>query len=222
MERNLIITEDGSHSIYVPELDENYHSTHGAIQESMHVFIESGFNIHKKKALNILEIGFGTGLNALLTLINCEKYGNAVRYFGIEKFPLTEKEFSVLNYTDSLGEQWHNLFIEMHKRAWNAELKLTSNFSLHKIEYDANSLDLEKLPPFDLIYFDAFAPNKQVELWNRLLFQRIYDHSAPEAIFVTYCAKGIVRRDLQSVGFNVERIPGPPGKKEMLRAIKLP
>lgn len=218
--RSIITTDDGSHSLYVPIIDENYHSTHGAIQESLHVFIESGLNYIDKAAINILEIGFGTGLNAILSFIEGEKKGINIRYFGIEKYPLNENEYQLLNYTTNLGYYLQQPFLSMHQQAWEIEIPVTNNFSLCKRNGDANKMNLNELPPIDLIYFDAFAPNKQNDLWNTQLFQKIYDNLNIGGVFVTYCAKGVVRRALQEVGFTVERIPGPPGKKEMLRAIK--
>jgi tRNA U34 5-methylaminomethyl-2-thiouridine-forming methyltransferase MnmC len=220
MQRNLIVTEDGSHSIYVPELDENYHSTHGAIQESQHVFIESGLKHCTKSTLSVLEIGFGTGLNALLTLLESTTANLNVSYVGVEKYPLTSSEYQLLNYPKELGHLIEPSFLELHQCDWEKEHRITSNFTLFKTKIDANSMDCNAFQNFDLIYFDAFAPNKQNDLWNQSLFQQIYNHSNPGAVFVTYCAKGVVRRDLLQVGFSVERIPGPPGKKEMLRAIK--
>jgi tRNA U34 5-methylaminomethyl-2-thiouridine-forming methyltransferase MnmC len=222
MYRQLIITEDGSHTLFVPELDENYHSTHGAIQESQHVFIESGLLYSTKKEVTILEIGFGTGLNALLSLIAGEKAAKRIHYIGIEKYPLTPDEYANLNYGELLTDEGNERLLQLHQCAWGAAQPITELFTLQKIAGDARLLEWQNLPFFDLIYFDAFAPNKQNDLWNQELFSAIFNHANPGAIFVTYCAKGIVRRDLQAVGFEVERIPGPPGKKEMLRGFKHP
>ena len=220
MQRQLIVTEDGSHTLFVPELDENYHSTHGAIQESQHVFIESGLLFSTKQEVTILEIGFGTGLNALLSLIAGEKAAKHIQYIGIEKYPLRPEEYSVLNYGELLSETGKKQLLQLHACAWESEQHISDQFILQKLACDARLINWETLPYFDLIYFDAFAPNKQSDLWNQELYRSIYNHANHDALFVTYCAKGVVRRDLQAVGFKVERIPGPPGKMEMLRGIK--
>ncbi len=221
MHRQLIITEDGSHTLFVPGLDENYHSTHGAIQESQHVFIDSGLLYSSKNELAILEIGFGTGLNALLSLIAGERAAKRIDYYGIEKYPLTPEEYSNLNYGELLPDESREHLLKMHQCAWGTPQPITDSFTLQKIAGDARLINWEDLPFFDLVFFDAFAPNKQNDLWNQELYRAIFDHANPRALFLTYCAKGVVRRDLQAVGFEVERIPGPPGKKEMLRGFKL-
>ncbi|MDA3928380.1 MAG: tRNA (5-methylaminomethyl-2-thiouridine)(34)-methyltransferase MnmD [Prolixibacteraceae bacterium] len=220
MKRKLIRTEDGSHTLYIPEMDEHYHSTHGAIQESNHVFINAGFRHLKLREINILEVGLGTGLNALLTMMVCDENKQKVNYFGVEKYPLLKNEYANLNYNTETDFNYQANFLALHEFDFNIPLKLTANFSLTKINADVLDLSFENLPMFNLIYFDAFAPNKQSGIWTPNLFQKLYNACAKNAIFVTYCAQGQVRRDLQSVGFTVERIPGPPGKREMLRATK--
>jgi tRNA U34 5-methylaminomethyl-2-thiouridine-forming methyltransferase MnmC len=220
MDRQLVLTEDGSHSLYVPELDEQYHSIHGAIQESEHVFIQSGLALCQKDEINIVELGFGTGLNALLALIYAEKNNRKITYISSEKYPLSAFEYELLNYANRIDPLYNEAFMHLHNCRWNEEVLIGEQFSLVKIIGDFREIELGPLPLFDLVFFDAFAPNKQPDLWNEEVYSKIYDHCNPGAIFVTYCAKGIVRRGLQQVGFAVERIPGPPGKKEMLRAIK--
>jgi tRNA U34 5-methylaminomethyl-2-thiouridine-forming methyltransferase MnmC len=220
MNRHLIITEDGSHSLYVPELDEQYHSIHGAIQESNHVFIESGLKICNKRSIVVFEVGFGTGLNAYLTLLTAEKTKQTVRYIGIEKFPLLPQEYNTLNFAAQINPKSPESFQQLHDCEWDKLNVITPTFSLLKIKSDFRDENLEKLPFFDVIYFDAFAPNKQPDLWQEAIYRKLFNQSNTGAVLVTYCAKGIVRRDLQLTGFSVERIPGPPGKKEMLRAIK--
>lgn len=220
MKRHLIVTGDGSHSLFVPELDEQYHSVHGAIQESNHVFISSGLNICTKSNLVVFEIGFGTGLNAFLTFLKSEKTGIKVNYIGIEKYPLIPLEYKELNYASMICQKYEETFLFIHDCIWGKQIEITPLFSIQKINSDLKDENLDTLPFFDLIYFDAFAPNKQPDLWIKEIYQKIYNHSNPGAILVTYCVKGIVRRDLQQVGFSVERIQGPPGKKEMLRATK--
>ena len=220
MRRELRITEDGSHTFYLPDMDENYHSTHGAIQESKHIFIEAGLKRINKSDITIFEVGFGTGLNALLTLLEAEKLKININYFGIEKYPLSDAEYSNLNYAGLLGANCQKAFLELHSSAWETNQIIAPNFQLTKLQEDITTFTFEQMPFFDLVYFDAFAPNKQEGVWEKKIFRKIYERCNDEAILVTYCAKGSVRRDLQDVGFTVERIPGPPGKKEMLRGIK--
>lgn len=220
MKRHIVITEDGSHSLYIPDMDEHYHSIHGAIQESKHVFIDSGLNHCNKPAITVFEVGFGTGLNALLTLLKTEITNVMIYYYCIEKYPLDPQEFNTLNYHEQLNIN-QELLLKIHNSEWNTPINITNNFILHKTQGDLTLDSFENIPFFDVIYFDAFAPNKQPDLWNSNIYSKIFDHSNRESIFVTYCAKGVVRRDLQESGYTVERIAGPPGKKEMLRAFKL-
>ena len=219
MQRKIISTEDGSHSLYVPELDEHFHSVHGAIQESTHVFIRNGlFKCNKKKVI-VLEVGFGTGLNALLTLANRED--REIHYFSIEKYPLNEQEYGQLNYPDLISGNTKNIFLEMHRCKWNKTQEIASGFKLTKLKADFSDFDFESLPLYNLIYFDAFAPGKQPEMWQEMIFMKLARHTLPEGRFVTYCAQGEVRRKLIRCGFNMQRIPGPPGKKEMLTGEKM-
>jgi tRNA U34 5-methylaminomethyl-2-thiouridine-forming methyltransferase MnmC len=220
MNRNLIITEDGSHSLFVPELNEQYHSIHGAIQESNHVFIDSGLKKCTKNNLVIFEVGFGTGLNTFLTLLAADELKLKISYIGIEKYPLLPTEYNSLNYSKQTNCKFEETFQQLHNCKWGEKVEINSFFSLLKINSDFRTENIETLPFFDLIYFDAFAPNKQPDLWSEPIYRKIYNQSNQGAILVTYCAKGIVRRELQQVGFIVERIAGPPGKKEMIRAIK--
>jgi tRNA U34 5-methylaminomethyl-2-thiouridine-forming methyltransferase MnmC len=220
MKRELFITEDGSHTLFIPEMDEHYHSVHGAIQESKHVFIESGLKQTSKEELTIFEVGLGTGLNALLTLMEADKSQQKIHYIGVEKYPLQKEEYTTLNYSAQTGFQCNPTFMAFHEAAWGEKVKFTANFWLTKIKADLATLSFDTLPLFDLVYFDAFAPNKQQGLWEQSIFEKIYLHCNAGALLVTYCAKGSVRRDLEGVGFRVERIPGPPGKREMIRAIK--
>ena len=213
----IFITEDGSHSIFVPELDETYHSKHGAIQESRHVFIKSGLKYFldesKANSVRILEYGFGTGLNSLLTMLESTV---DVTYHSLEKYPLSTDEISKLNLGKVLNAE--NEFAAIHTAEWEKEIAINDRFRLQKIKTDFKKY-LAK-DQFDIIYFDAFAPSKQPLLWTKDIFQSCYDQLLPKGIFVTYSAKGQVKRDLKSVGFSVETIPGPPGKFQMTRAIK--
>ncbi len=219
----LITTEDGSHSLFVPHLNEHYHSTHGAIQESQHVYIETGFAACELQQLNVLEIGFGTGLNAFLTLLEAEKTNKHISYSSLELYPISEKSASQLNYAQQITDDANtHLFLALHNAPWNEEVEITPTFILHKIDTDfsdPNNLDTVTL--FDVIYFDAFAPEKQPEMWTQPIFNKLFALCNQNAIITTYCAKGVVRRMLQFAGFTVERLPGPPGKREILRGRKI-
>ena len=221
MQRKIITTSDGSKTIYLPEINEYYHSKHGALNEAMHVFIESGLNnclrTYVSKKISILEIGFGTGLNALLTLLESEKSNTIVDYTGIEAYPVKKEELQILDYSKLLNEtKRESWFDSLHDCEWERRHQLTNNFSFTKRQQLIQDLDDEEA--FDLIYFDAFGPRVQPELWTDDIFRKMYKALKHKGVLVTYSAKGSVRRDLLSAGFAVERLPGPPGKREMLRA----
>lgn len=218
METTIILSEDGSHTLYVPSLNENYHSTHGAISESMHVFILNGLKSIHKKELKILEIGFGTGLNALLSMIEAGKENKKIEYTGIELYPLPIETIQKLNYPQLINNAYEEVFHLMHTCEWELPVKITSKFILRKIRTDVTSYKFQGL--YDLVYFDAFAPAIQPELWQENIFCAIADAMSNGAILVTYSARGEVRRTLQKLGLRVERLPGPKGKREMIRAIK--
>ncbi|GET27920.1 tRNA (5-methylaminomethyl-2-thiouridine)(34)-methyltransferase MnmD [Prolixibacter sp. SD074] len=220
MKRQILTTEDGSHTLYVPEMDEHYHSIHGARQESMHVFIEAGLNAHPGKELTIFEVGFGTGLNAFLTALESKHQQRKITYHTIEKFPLREEEWKSLNPEKDTDNEDSQLFTHLHNCQWEKINHIDDKFQLQKIEGDLTNFNFQALPPFDLVYFDAFAPDKQPQLWSPKIFAAIFNHMANDGILVTYSAKGTVRRIMQSAGFQMERIPGPPGKREMLRGRK--
>jgi len=219
MKTELLITEDGSHTLFVPEIDECYHSSHGAIQESRHIFIEAGLKMCFKNEINILEIGFGTGLNAFLALIEGERAGKKINYTTLEKFPVELEMINNLNFANQLESNKISFFQFMHQSEWNKVIEITPQFLLTKIECDFTSYNIES--QYDVVFFDAFSPEKQPEMWTEEQFSKIFQHCNPGAILTTYCAKGIVRRALQNVGFKVERLDGPPGKREILRASKL-
>lgn len=215
------ITEDGSHTLFVPELNEHYHSTHGAIQESMHVFIDAGLRHCVKSEIKVLEIGFGTGLNAFLTLLEAERTGRKIDYTTLEFYPLSIIDAEKLNYVELTDSTKKDVFRELHKVEWGKWSQLTLYFSLLKMKFDfSKPSDFDTENKFDVIFFDAFAPEKQPEMWVQEIFDKIYSISSENAILTTYCAKGSVRRMLQTAGFVVERLPGPPGKREILRARK--
>jgi len=211
-------TADGSHTLFVPEMNEHYHSVNGARQESVHVFIEAGLRQLPLSELSLLEVGFGTGLNAFLTMIEAAESGRFVHYTSLELYPLEPEIISQLNYGKLISEQHAHWFERLHRANWNEEVQITPNFTLYKVKADLCQYTFEQ--NFDLVYFDAFAPDKQPEMWNPAHFEQIFSHCNPGAILTTYCAKGTVRRALIAAGFGVERIPGPPGKRQMLRAKK--
>ncbi|MBN1927490.1 MAG: tRNA (5-methylaminomethyl-2-thiouridine)(34)-methyltransferase MnmD [Prolixibacteraceae bacterium] len=219
-ERQIITTADGSHTLTVKGIDETYHSTNGAVTESKHVFIESGLNLLNLHEISILEVGFGTGLNALLTLSETLQKSIRIDYIGVEKYPLTNDEIEQLNYSKIIGHDLSDAFQRIHQAKWGQFVDITSQFRILKIKSDFRDVGLSSFDRFNLVYFDAFAPNKQPDLWNKEVYEKIFERCQPGAVFVTYCAKGSVRRDLMSAGFSVEKIPGPPGKREMIRAVK--
>ena len=220
MKRVLMITEDGSHTIYIPEMDEHYHSVHGAIQESLHIYIEQGLLQTTKTDLSVLEIGFGTGLNAYLTYCYSQERNISVNYICLEKYPLNEAEYSVLNYPDSIFPEYSTIFNLMHKSDWGETIEIQERFKFKKIKADLLTFQFDEKPQFDLVYYDAFAPGKQPEMWTDQLLHKVAATVKPDGIIVTYCAKGAVRRSLADAGFSMERIPGPIGKKEILRGKK--
>jgi tRNA U34 5-methylaminomethyl-2-thiouridine-forming methyltransferase MnmC len=215
----LIITADGSHTIYVPELNEHYHSIHGAVQESEFIFINNGYDFCKSDPVFILEIGFGTGLNTLLTAIKSMTGTKKVNYTSIEKYPLDGKMISILNHHQFAGRNGKEIFNLIHSAPWNVNVNIFKNFSLKKIESD---FTVGKLSGnYDLIYFDAFGPDKQPEMWTREMFSEISSITNKNGILVTYSAKGEVKRSLRACGFDVTLLPGPPGKRQMIRAVKI-
>lgn len=220
LKRQIIITSDGSSSIHIPEWDEQYHSKHGAVQEAYHVFIKNGLACFNKKNISILEIGLGTGLNCFITFLEAQKNNFQIEYTGIEAYPISADERKSLNFVSLLkANQYKPIFEAIHTTEWEKKNQLSKNFiftkHLQKFE------ELNALNKFNLVYFDAFGPRVQPELWTENIFQKMYNALLPQGVLVTYSAKGSVRRAMQHVGFEVERLPGPPGKREMLRAIKL-
>ncbi|RFC54501.1 SAM-dependent methyltransferase [Brumimicrobium aurantiacum] len=220
MKRQIITTKDGSKSLYLPDLYENYHSDHGALQESMHVFIQSGWKEVDLETVRVLEIGFGTGLNAIITLKAGIEDKKTVKYTGLEAFPVTVEEVDLLEYDQLEGiEDVQDEFKKMHAVNWDEDVEITDAFTLTKVKQKMEVFIPEK-EGFDLVYFDAFGPRAQPFMWTNDVLQKMYDALSTNGVFVTYCAKGDVRRSLISLGFEVEKIPGPPGKREMLRARK--
>lgn len=219
MERQIIRTADGSTTIYLPEWDENYHSKHGAIQEAKYVFIQNGLSLFAGKSIRILEIGFGTGLNAFITHLESPKLEIVVDYVGVEAYPVSEAEVASMNYVNELNVRDQlAVFEEMHSLPWEETHGLTNCFSLTKRKQFFDQIT--DTDAFDLIYFDAFGYRVQPELWSTAIFQRMFDALKNDGVLVTYAARGEVRRSMIEVGFMVEKLPGPPGKREMMRASK--
>lgn len=216
-EISLQMTGDGSHTLYVHKLDEYYHSWHGAIQESRHVFIERGLHQVTGPRVRLLEIGFGTGLNAYLTCIEAEKLGIQVDYHSIELYPLSGELFERLNYSRLLGKR-AGVYQHIHEAGWNEQQRITPFFCIYKILGDF--LKFQPEASYQLIYFDAFAPVKQPGMWEKAQLLKLFWALVSGGILVTYCAKGQVKRILKEIGFYVESLPGPPGKREMVRAFR--
>ena len=222
MERLITITEDGSHTVLAQELNEHYHSIHGALQESRHIFIEAGLHkaCNNPGDLNILEVGFGTGLNVLLTLADSAITGRIVSYTTLEPYPLQVELASELNYDKIAGlAHYHDDFLKMHFQPFGHQMEVREKFFFTKLNVKVEEVNFP-LSTYNLVYFDAFSPNIQPELWTVEVFSAIYACMKPGGILVTYCAKGDVKRALKRVGFRVENLPGPPGKLQITRAIK--
>ena len=223
MKRSIITTSDGSKTIQIEGWNEQYHSIHGALQEAKHVYINAGLKTFlerqpKQNALTLLEIGFGTGLNALLTALESLNISQEICYHGIEAYPVEAEELQALGYDTLIGSD-PSIFQNIHNCSWHENHKILPHFSI--VKRQAFFSDIDEANAFDVIYFDAFGPRVQPDLWIESIFKKMYEALRPNGLLVTYCAKGSVRRCMQAVGFEVERLPGPPGKREMLRAIKL-
>lgn len=219
MKREIVQTSDGSTTIYLPEWEENYHSKHGAIQEAKHVFIKNGFSQLHESVLSILEIGFGTGLNAFITFLEAKDARIKVNYSGVEAYPVAFSEISQMNYVAELkATEFESEFLEMHRGEWNSNIKISNDFYLTKRNQFFDQID--DIEQFDLIYFDAFGYRVQPELWSSAIFQKMFNSLRPGGILVTYAARGVVKRSMIEVGFKVEKLAGPPGKREMFRASK--
>jgi len=211
-ERRIEQTADGSHTIFIPELGEHYHSIHGSINESLHVFIENGLKRVRASKIRILEVGFGTGLNALLTCLNSQSSESQIYYESWEKYPLKPEEYQILNFADYLGGN-HRLLLQLHEAPWEVPSQITDHFTLIKRAGDIRNFNSDHL--FDLVYFDAFGPAIQPDLWSRAVFSSIAQTLEDEAILVTYSVKGQIRRNLKEAGFRATKVPGPKGKREI-------
>ena len=214
----IFITEDGSHSMFSEKHGVSYHSKYGAIQETEHVFINAAFrNQLPTSSLSILDIGFGTGLNAYMTLLEAATKKVKVKYVGIEAYPISSDIYQQLNYAELLKKD-NSDFQKLHQLDWEEPHAISDYFVFEKRQTHFENLDFNN--QFDIIYFDAFAPNAQPELWEENLLKKMFAALKTNGVLTTYCAKGVVKRTLKKVGFEIEAIPGPPGKREMTRAIK--
>jgi tRNA U34 5-methylaminomethyl-2-thiouridine-forming methyltransferase MnmC len=215
----LITTSDGSNTIYVQELDEHYHSVNGAVRESEHIFLKHGFDTTDADPLKIFEVGFGTGLNALLTAVRSCSGERKIHYTSIEKYPLDNEVVSRLNHFLFAGDSGKELSSRIHAAEWDQPVSICENFILLKIKKDLLSYTFND--KYHLIYFDAFGPDKQPDIWSGEIFSKIGAATEKNGVFVTYSAKGEVKRNLRSCGFEVTLLPGPPGKRQIIRAIKI-
>ncbi|ATA90241.1 tRNA (5-methylaminomethyl-2-thiouridine)(34)-methyltransferase MnmD [Capnocytophaga stomatis] len=219
MERKVIITSDGSTTFQIPEWDECFHSKHGAVQEALHVFIKNGLHLFENQLVSILEIGFGTGLNALVTYLEHSKLGLKIHYETVEGYPLSWEEAQQMNYCNQLNNSsLQSIFEKIHQSEWEKEIPISESFIIKKRNHFFEQInDFER---FDLIYFDAFGARVQPELWEISIFEKMYKALKKGGYLVTYSSKGSVQRAMKTCGFQVEKLQGPPGKREMLRAKK--
>jgi len=220
MERHIVLTEDGSSSIYAEEVSQYYHSHFGALQESMHIFINAGLcseYLSHLAHISILEIGFGTGLNALLTYFKAEELNKKIYYETVELYPLTPQETAQLNYPNILDyDNTKEIFTTLHSTPWDENVVISEHFTLNKRQISA--IDAQYSPnTFNLVYFDPFSPDVQPELWTKTVFESIYNSMKENAILLTYCTKGTVKEVMRNIGFEIEKLPGPVGKREILR-----
>lgn len=219
MEHRRVRTEDGSMTLYVPGLGEHYHSVHGALRESMHIFIRAGLEYLHQPETTILEAGFGTGLNACLVRRYAREHGCKVYYHTLEKYPLSAEEIAGLDYDRQFCPEDGDIFSELHRTPWDTVCSIEPGFTLYKQRADFR--DFHPTRFYDLVFFDAFSPDVQPHLWTEESLRPFCEALRPGGILVTYCVKGIVKQALRRLGFALERLPGPPGKREMLRATRI-
>lgn len=219
MKREILQTLDGSTTIHLPDWNESYHSKHGAIQEAYHVFIKNGMSLFEGKSISILEIGFGTALNAFITFLEAQKLNQTIEYVGVEAYPISAEEVLSMNYVSELNAEAERSFFEtMHKCSWEEQNFISDDYTLTKRKQFFEEISDEN--KFDLIYFDAFGYRVQPELWSTEIFEKMYKALKENGVLVTYAARGVVKRSMIEVGFTVEKLAGPPGKREMFRATK--
>lgn len=219
MKREIIITSDGSTSIHLPEWEESYHSKHGAIQEAQHVFIKNGLSLCKGQSVSVLEIGFGTGLNAFITFLESIKNNQNIEYVGVEGFPISTDEVVQMNYVNQLNaSQFEAEFKTMHISDWEENVTISETFRLTKRKQLFNEINDKN--QFDIIYFDAFGYRVQPELWSVEIFTKMFEALKEGGILVTYACRGPIKNAMKEAGFKIEKLAGPPGKREMLRGWK--
>ncbi|WP_136152112.1 tRNA (5-methylaminomethyl-2-thiouridine)(34)-methyltransferase MnmD [Flavobacterium sangjuense] len=218
MKREIIKTNDGSTTIHLPEWNESYHSKHGAIQEAYHVFIKNGLALFEAKPISVLEIGFGTGLNCFITYLESKKSNQVIDYVGVEAYPVVTDEALQMNYPKEINANESTIFERLHECQWELQYVLSDNFTLTKRKQFFQ--DIQDVAAFDLIYFDAFGFRVQPELWSEAIFAAMFKALKPNGILVTYACRTSIKNAMLSAGFSVEKLPGAPGKREMLRATK--
>lgn len=219
MKREIITTDDGSVTIYLPEMQETYHSKFGAIQEANHVFIQNGLHLLPEQPLAILEIGFGTGLNAFITFLESVKSGQKIKYVGVEAYPVAPEHSILLNYAAQLdADKYLDVFNMMHSAPWEIEIALSDTFTFTKRKQFFE--DIEDADAYNLIYFDAFGYPSQPHLWSETIFAKMYTALKSKGILVTYACRSVIKNNMKAAGFITTKLPGPPGKREMLRAVK--
>ena len=218
MKREIIQTNDGSTTIHLPEWNESYHSKHGAIQEAYHVFIKNGLSLFQRQTISVLEIGFGTGLNCFITYVESKKNNQSIDYVGVEAYPVALDEAMQMNYPKEIEETETAIFNQMHECHWEQKNAVSANFTLTKRQQFFQ--DIKDVDAFDLIYFDAFGFRVQPELWSEELFAAMFKALKPNGVLVTYACRTSIKNAMLSAGFSVEKLPGAPGKREMLRATK--
>lgn len=216
---SIIKTNDGSNTLYSNMFNDQYHSIFGAFQESQFIYIQTGLNYCEQNSLKIFEVGFGTGLNAILTFIEGFKKKINIEYHAIELFPIGIETINQLNYFEFLSNDQKSIYKELHECNWNKKIKISENFTFRKIKYDFNNYIFNE--KYGLIYFDAFAPEKQPNMWSGENFAKLYDTLNNKGILTTYSSKGLVKNNLRKAGFKVTRLDGPKGKRHILRAQKL-
>ena len=219
MKREILQTLDGSTTIHLPDWNESYHSKHGAIQEAYHVFIKNGLSLFQGKSISIIEIGFGTALNTFITFLESQKSLQTIDYVGVEAYPISSEEVLQMNYVAELNAEHESTSFELlHQSNWEEKILIATNFTLTKRKQFFAEISDEN--EYDLIYFDAFGYRVQPELWSTEIFKKMYKALKANGVLVTYAARGVVKRSMIEVGFTVEKLAGPPGKREMFRATK--
>ena len=215
------ITKDGSHTIVSDKFGELYHSHNGSFQEANHIFIQHGIANKKEKEIVVFEMGFGSGLNAILSYFFAKENNLKVNYITIEAFPLKNETVQKLNYNDFIKEKdFELIFNKLHQVSWNEKHQISNFFDFYKINKKIEDIEVDNMRKVDIIYYDAFAPNTQANLWEKEVLTKMYKLLKPKGFLITYCAKGIFKRTLKKIGFKVEALPGPIGKREITRAFK--